>query len=147
VIENLARRDWVHVDHEWDMDHLWLLRPGDWHALWVSWVDGRHIGWYVNLQQPLRRTPLGFEAMDMMLDVVVEPDLTWRWKDEDEFADLVDRGLVDAATGDRVRREGEAVICRVERRTAPFSEPWPWWRPDPAWARPELPAGWDVVQA
>ena len=74
------------------------------------------IGWYVNLQQPLRRTPLGFEAMDMMLDVVVEPDLTWRWKDEDEFADLLDRGLVDAATGDRVRREGEAVIGRVERR-------------------------------
>lgn len=147
VIENLARCDWVHVDHEWDVDNLWLLRPGDWHALWVSWLDGRHYGWYVNLQQPLRRTPLGFEAMDMMLDVVVEPDLTWRWKDEDEFADLVDRGLVDAATGDRVRREGEAVIGRVERRTAPFSEPWPGWRPDPAWSRPELPAGWDVVQA
>jgi predicted RNA-binding protein associated with RNAse of E/G family len=84
--------------------------------------------------------------MDMMLDVVVEPDLTWRWKDEDEFADLLDRGLVDAATGDRVRREGEAVIGRVEDRAAPFSEPWPGWRPDPAWCRPELRADWAVVQ-
>jgi hypothetical protein len=52
----------------------------------------------------------------------------------------------DAATGDRVRREGEAVIGRVEDRAAPFSEPWPGWRPDPAWCRPELPADWAVVQ-
>ena len=147
VIENLARRDWVHVDHEWDMDHLWLLRPGDWHGLWVSWVGGRHVGWYVNLQRPFRRTPLGIEAMDMMLDVVVEPDLTWRWKDQDEFADLVGRGLVDATTGELVRAEGEAVIGRVERREAPFSEPWPDWRPDPSWPEPVLPAGWDVIQA
>lgn len=146
VIENLARKDWVHVDHVWDMDHLWLLRPGDWHGLWVSWVGGRHVGWYVNLQQPFTRTPLGIEAMDMLLDVVVEPDLTWRWKDEDEFVDLLDRGLVDAAVGERVRREGEIVIGRVERREAPFSEPWPEWRPDPAWPRPELPADWHLVQ-
>ena len=145
VIENLARRDWVLVDHEWDMDHLWLLRPGDWHALWVSWVGGDHVGWYVNLQRPLRRTALGFEAMDMMLDVVVEPDLTWRWKDEDEFADLLDRGLIDRATSDRVRREGEAVVDLVERRAAPFSEPWPGVAPRPGLAAPELPAGWDVV--
>ena len=136
----------MHVDHEWDVSSLWLLRPGDWHALWVSWVGERHFGWYVNLQRPLRRTPLGFEAMDMMLDVVVEPDLTWRWKDEDEFADLLGRGLVDRATGDRVRAEGEAVIGRVERREPPFTEPWPDWRPDPAWPTPELPSGWDVVQ-
>ena len=94
----------------------------------------------------LRRTPLGFEAMDMMLDVVVEPDLTWRWKDEDEFADLLDRGLVDRATSDRVRAEGEAMIERVRRREPPFSEPWPDWRPDPAWSAPSLPTGWDVVQ-
>jgi hypothetical protein len=42
--------------------------------------------------------------------------------------------------------EGEAVIGRVEYRAAPFCEPWPGWRPDPAWCRPELPAEWAVVQ-
>jgi len=145
VIENLARGDWVHVDHEWDMDHLWLLRPRDWHALWVSWVGGRHIGWYGNLQRPFRRTAAGIEAMDLMLDVVVEPDLTWRWKDEDEFADLVGRGLVDGATADRVRRAGEEIIDRAERRAGPFAEAWPDWRPDPALPRPVLPDGWDRV--
>jgi protein associated with RNAse G/E len=40
------------------------------------------LGWYVNLQCPFRRTEVGIEAMDLMLDVVVDPDGTWRWKDD-----------------------------------------------------------------
>jgi hypothetical protein len=27
--------------------------------------------------------------MDLMLDIVVEPDMTWRWKDDDEFDEIV----------------------------------------------------------
>ncbi len=148
TIENLARGDWVHGDHVWDVSTLWLVRPGDWHSVWVSWLEsGAHFGWYINLQQPYRRTELGIEAMDLMLDVVAEPDLTWRWKDEDEFDELLARGVFDTATGLRVRQEAEAVIGRIEAREAPFSEPWPAWRPDPGWPQPALPDGWDVVPA
>lgn len=145
VIANLAERDWVLGDHVWDVSSLWILHPGDWHAVWVSWLEpGVHYGWYVNLQRPYRRTDIGIEAMDLMLDVVVEPDLTWRWKDEDELAELLERGIFDAATGSQVREEAEAVIRQVERREPPFSQPWPAWRPDPDWPRPELPPGWDT---
>jgi hypothetical protein len=36
--------DWVFEDAEWDVSTLVLMRPGDWHALWVSWLeDGRHL--------------------------------------------------------------------------------------------------------
>ena len=107
TIENLARGDWVHGDHVWDVSTLWLVRPGDWHSVWVSWLEsGAHFGWYINLQQPYRRTELGIEAMDLMLDVVAEPDLTWRWKDEDEFDELLARGVFDTATGLRVSPRG-----------------------------------------
>ena len=31
------------------------------------------------------RTPMGFDYMDQMLDIVVAPDFSWyRWKDEPE---------------------------------------------------------------
>ncbi len=41
------------------MNTLVLMREDDWHALWVSWLDdGAQWGWYVNLQQPYRRTAL-----------------------------------------------------------------------------------------
>ena len=142
----LERREWVLVDHVWDVSSLWILEPDAWHAIWVSWLpSGEHLGWYVNLQRPFRRTSRGIVATDLLLDVVAEPDLTWRWKDADEVDLLVARGTFDPVFADRIRAEGEAVIARIERRGAPFDEPWPSWRPDPSWTTPELPPGWDIV--
>ena len=36
-------------------------------------LPGEHLGWYV-LQLPFRRTQLGFETMDLVLDLIVDPD-------------------------------------------------------------------------
>jgi protein associated with RNAse G/E len=143
IIESLDRGDWVYGENVWDVSTLWIVHPGDWHAVWVSWLAGRHYGWYVNLQRPFRRTAIGIEAMDLMLDVVAEPDLTWRWKDEAQFDEIVDRAIFDPDTAARVRQEAAAVIRGIERAEPPFSEPWPAWRPDPSWATPTLVDGWD----
>lgn len=146
IIELLARRDWVYVDHSWDVDTLWIVRAGDWHSIWVSWLPtGEHYGWYVNLQEPLRRTPIGFSAMDLMLDVVVEPDLCWRWKDDEQFRRIIDLGIFDQGTGAQVRSEALRVIEWIERRAAPFDEPWPDWQPDSAWRQPVLSPRWDTT--
>jgi uncharacterized protein DUF402 len=135
--------DWVFEDAEWDVSTLWSMQEGDWHALWTSWrPDGAHWGWYVNLQRPFARTPLGFETMDLTLDVTIEVDGTWNWKDEDEFETFVDRGLFDKGTALRAREEGLRVARRAERREPPFDKT-PRWRPDPAWPQPELPEGWE----
>jgi hypothetical protein len=140
----LEREDWVLRDFEWDVDSLWLMRPGSWHAVRVGWRDEwEPWGWYVNLEQPARRTARGVQTMDLMLDVIVEPEGTWRWKDEDELDALVQAGLFDAATAARVRDEALAVIRRVEAGAAPFRDRWHDWRPDPGWRLPELPPGWD----
>lgn len=144
LIELLQHRDWIYGDHEWDVETLWIVHAGDWHSTWVSWLpNGEHYGWYINLQEPLRRTPLGIQAMDLMLDVVVEPDLRWRWKDDEQFERMAARGIFDANTHARVRSEAADVIARIERREAPFDEPWPQWRAASSLPFPELPAGWD----
>ena len=57
--------------------------------------DRRFAGWYVNLQKPFRRTARGFETMDLMLDLVVEVDRSWWWKDEDELETFVVRPGTD----------------------------------------------------
>ena len=137
TIANLDQADWVLGDHTWDVSCLWILRPDDWHSTWVSWrADGSHYGWYINLQAPMHRNPIGFEAMDMMLDVVAEPDLTWRWKDREEFDEVAARGIFDSNTVDRVMTDALAVIDDVEHRRAPFNEPWPSWKPNSSWAAP-----------
>lgn len=139
----LELRDWTHTDHEWDVSTLWILEPDDWYAVWVSWLpDGSHWGWYVNFQEPLRPMTRGFQSMDLMLDILVDPDRTWRWKDDDEFELMIDRGIYDKELATKVRTEAERIIRKIESNEPPFNEAWPAWQPPVEWELPELPSDW-----
>jgi Protein of unknown function (DUF402) len=128
--------EWELVDRPWEAPGiLQLMRPGAAHSL--ALFPGR---WYVNLQEPLRPTPLGFDTCDQLLDLWREQDGTWRWKDEDELEDAVARGLYTVDEAAAIRAEAERVVA-----ADPFPTGWEGWEPDPAWAIPSLPAGWDVV--
>jgi predicted RNA-binding protein associated with RNAse of E/G family len=115
------------------------------HAVLASWraETGEFTGWYVNLQDPLRPSAVGFDTTDHVLDVLVPPDRSsWRWKDEDEMVEAVRRGLFDAEQVERFRQEGARAAERLIGRDPPFDLPWESWRPDPGWPSPELPADW-----
>jgi hypothetical protein len=137
---NMEFGDWVLGDTEWQIPSLEFVRPGEWIAARVSFdpVRGTHWGWYINLQEPFRRVEGGIQMMDMMLDVVVDRQRSWRWKDEHEFALLIRRGLIDAATADTVRAAGFEAIERLERREEPFDDRWLGWMPDAEWQVPRL---------
>lgn len=125
---------------------LWLARPGDAHAIGLFWQGHtwEFLGWYGNLQEPLRRTRIGFDSADQALDVQIAPDCTWRWKDEDEFASVQERGVISAQDALAIRAEGERVIATAEGNGWPFNAGWEHWRPDPAWPIPQMPEGWSV---
>lgn len=149
MLERLAsaERGWSLEDHVWTRARmLYLLIPGAAHAIHLWWLPPhwRFGGWYINIQEPMRRTPLGYDFMDHVLDVVIDPDLSWRWKDEDELAQAIQLGLLSDREADAIRREGHRVIARLEGRMPPFDDGWERWRPDPAWPIPLLPPGWDT---
>lgn len=115
------------------------------HAVLAIWDAGwRPRCWYVNLQLPLRRSAVGFDTTDLVLDLVGTPDaVMWRWKDEDELAAAIAAGTVDGADAERIRREARALADAVTAGRPPFdADPWSW-RPDPSWGVPDLPEGWD----
>jgi hypothetical protein len=99
--------------------------------------------WYVNLQDPLERTTIGFDTTDHALDVIVGLDGTWAWKDEDELAEAVEDGLFTADEVATFRADGERALARILDREPPFDRDWSAWRPDPGWREPTLPEGWD----
>jgi hypothetical protein len=140
--------DWLLVDHVWTGgDALYLATLGVPHAVLVFWNEGHRPprSWYVNLQEPLRRTPVGFVYMDQVLDVVVSPDRSsWRWKDEEDFAEAQALGIYTPVQAHRIRAEGERALELIRDRRPPFDRDWERWSPDPSWPVPELPAGWDV---
>jgi predicted RNA-binding protein associated with RNAse of E/G family len=142
----IALADWVFVESEWEASTLQIWPRDAWHSIWVSWrPDGSRWGYYGNIQLPFERTRCGFRTMDLVLDVIVELDGSWWLKDEDELAVFVETGVVDADLENRIRSEAEAVAARAERREPPFDGSWDAWRPDPDWATPALPAGWEDV--
>ena len=73
------------------------------------------------------------------------PDLKWRWKDEELTAGWIDAGVYTAVEVVAIRETGLRVIADVEARRFPFDGSWLEWRPDPTWATPETPPGWDLV--
>lgn len=101
--------------------------------------------WYVNLEDPLRRSPVGFDTLDHKLDAIVELDGSWSWKDEDQFAEIIERGLLDPGEDGRLRAEAEGAVDRIIGREPPFDRDWFGWRPDASWPDPALPGGWDRV--
>ena len=120
--------------------------PDTWYAVllflrqdWEPW------SWYVNLEEPLRRTAIGFDTLDHELDVIIELDGSWRWKDEDDLAESISRGVIHAEEEPRLRADGERAMRRIVDREPPFDRDWTVWRPDPAWPVPVLPEGWDRV--
>jgi len=143
-----VRRPWTLGDGVWaGTSVLQLVKPGQARSYWAFW-RGAHeefLAWYVNLQEPLRRSAIGFDTADHVLDIEVEPDLTWRWKDEDEFAEAQQFGLFTPEEAAAIRAEGEAAIAVIEARGWPFADGWEMWRPDPAWPAPTLPDGWDLL--
>jgi hypothetical protein len=104
--------------------------------------------YYINLQTPLERSPAGFDTVEHILDVVIPPDRsTWWWKDEDELAEAIDRGLFTDEDAAWFRHWGERAVEHVLLREPPFDDDWSTWRPDPAWDEPVLPPNWDLVPA
>jgi len=105
----------------------------------------RYQGWYVNLERPWRRTPIGFDSRDDVLDLTVADDLShWQWKDEEELAWAVEVGTMSRLDADQARAAGEAAIEAIERRAWPFDqEAWTRWAPPRRLSVPKLPDEWD----
>jgi predicted RNA-binding protein associated with RNAse of E/G family len=117
--------------------------------------DGRFLNWYANLEVPAvpwRADGLaGLDTVDWDLDVVIDPDRSWRWKDEEEFAERLrtpEYYWVDDER--RVRQAGLDVIKLVEAGDFPFDGTWTGFRPDTEWGpiTSSVPLrGWDLPRA
>ena len=111
-----------------------------------GWKAESLVGWYINLASPWSRFPLGVDTEDHVLDVVVADDRSsWRWKDADELVWMVERGSYTRDRADRITRNGEAAIARLEHREPPFDDDaWSSVEIDPSWPLPSMPDGWDT---
>ena len=144
--------DWPGGTHPWRPKARWrghgvlqLQRPGEPHAVWLFWRGPQRAlaCWYVNLQAPFQRTPLGIDTQDHELDIVIEPSGEWRFKDEEHLDPWVALGRWTADEVAAIRAEGDRIAGELRAGRRWWSGEWAQWQPHPAWRGGELPPGWD----
>ena len=124
---------------------LQLTPPNGSHSVWWFFHDdGSFAFWYINLEQPVARWAGGVDSFDQALDVVVYPDGSYEWKDEDEFAERTGV-LWDDTQAARIRDEGKAMIRLAQSQQFPFDGTWCDFVPEPHWEPSRLPWWWDQL--
>jgi len=139
--------NWQFEDRRSDDYHLISISPPDaWYSIWMIWSGNWEFRtWYVNFQSPYRRTDNVIIVEDLTLDIKVDPDLSWSWKDEDEFAEMVRRGAITTDQVSAVESVKGEVIELIEQKRGPFDYSWKNWRPPEDWPVPEIPKESDHI--
>ena len=110
---------------------LMLQRPGEAYAVWLFWHgparDFR--GWYLNLQEPFRRTPDGYDTQDLELDIWVPRNGGWLLKDDDLLDVRVREGRFTQDQARAIRQEAARITADLDAGRRWWDEAWAEWRP------------------
>ncbi len=112
-----------------------LQRPDDAYAVWVFWhgPEREFRGWYLNLQEPFRRTSEGFDTQDLELDLLVHPDGTSERKDEELLEVRIHEGRFTQDQGREIRASAERIEAELAARGHWWDAWWALWEPEPGW--------------
>ena len=138
--------------HPWAAKRSWqghgmlaLRRPGEAYSVMHFWdgAERTFVGWYLNLEEPFRRTDAGYDSQDLTLDVWIPAGGSPRLKDAPELDERVADGRHTAEQASAVRALGRDLLAMVERGERWSDEAWSRFVPDPAWRAPAFPPGWE----
>ncbi|KRE97191.1 hypothetical protein ASG76_00190 [Nocardioides sp. Soil774] len=123
------------VPHPWGHLEAWQgttvlkqRRAGDWYSVWRFFdAAGRALSTYVNFETPVVRTADGVDVNDLQLDVVVELDGTWRWKDVQHLAPSLASGRITSEELLATLAAAAEVADLLERDDR-------WWAPWDEWS-------------
>jgi len=124
---------------------LVLRRPDEAYSVWHFW-DGperRFAGWYLNLEEPFRRTSIGYDTQDLELDVWIPVDEPWRFKDEEKLDERARDGRYTEAQVAATRSLGATIGALLDRGERWWDERWTSFEPHPTWRAPSFPDGWE----
>jgi Protein of unknown function (DUF402) len=137
---------WAHRKHWEGHGTLMLRRPADRYSIWIFWQGERRefACWYVNFEQPYRRSQIGIDTLDHELDLWSEDGATWHRKDVEGVSRCVAEGRFDEREAARIHADADAFEATTARDGAWWDLGWASWEPAEI---PEvaLPEGWELV--
>ena len=123
---------------------LHFLEPDQFYSISMFWdaQSGRLRDYYLNFQMPVERSAVGFDTLDLDLDIVVRPDFSWSWKDVDDWERAIDSGALSDFQIQGVETVKAEAVDRIERDRLSHLDEWLTWTPPDNWPPAELPDGW-----
>lgn len=150
-----ARRRWDFKDKPWRLEKffwrtnrlLFLLEPQKYYSIIFFWnaASNDFLCYYINFQIPFQRSHCGIDTLDLDLDLVINPDFTWEWKDVDDYQKAIESEIILPEWAREIETAKEEILDRLEQRQYPFDGSWLDWAPDPRWPPPKLPENWDKI--
>lgn len=140
--------------HPWQRKRCWeghgvlmLRRPGEAYSVWHFWegAERAFAGWYLNLEEPFRRTEAGYDTQDLELDVWLPVGEPWRFKDAELLDERVRDGRYTPEQAAATRRLGRELAAVLESGERWWEQHWTSFVPDPAWRAPSFPVGWEAA--
>ena len=150
-----AKRRWSFKDKDWKLENyawrtnrlLILLEPDTYYSTMFFWrADSNDfLLYYINFQLPFQRSHCGIDTLDLDLDLIINPDFSFRWKDEDDYQKAIDHEVIMPEWTQEIEIAKKEIFNKLEKRQYPYDGSWLNWMPDPHWLPPKLPKNWDKI--
>jgi hypothetical protein len=150
-----GKRRWNFKDKDWKLEkYMWhsnrlliLLEPDKFYSTMYFWdhVSHKFLCYYINFQLPFKRSDDGIDTLDLDLDLIIDPDFSFEWKDLDDYQKSIDNEVIFAEWMQGIDSAKQDVFSRLEKRSYPYDGSWLNWKPDTTWSPPKLPENWDKI--
>lgn len=145
---NCKDRDWKLKNYAWRANRLLiLLEPDKYYSTMHFWHGDTNdfLCYYINFQLPFQRSHGGIDTLDLDLDLIIRPDFSFEWKDEDDYQKAIDNDVITPEWTQEIEKAKTEVLNKLEKRQYPYNGYWLNWMPDPDWSPPRLPENWDKI--
>lgn len=130
---DFKEKPWTLTRRPWRTNRLlFLLEPGKYYSTVLFWnhASDQFLCYYVNFQLPFRKMNRGIDTLDLELDLIVDPDLSYRWKDEEDYRNAIKNEVILPYWIQGIEAGKSEILARVKTREYPFDGSWLDWMPD-----------------
>ena len=150
-----SKRRWDFKDKPFILEkYLWntnrlllLIEPENYYSTIYFWQNDTNefLCYYINFQTPFQRSHIGFDTLDLELDMIINPDNSWKIKDIDDYQKGVENGTILYEWTQEIETAKNKVLGKLADKQYPLDGFWLNWQPDNNWSAPKLPENWDKI--
>lgn len=122
----IAQQGWQLKQGHWQKNNVLIVKvPERYYSvqLFQDAASGEFLGYYINFELPYTASDLGYDTLDLDLDLMVYPDGKIQWKDVEEYDNAVANGDIGADWSEQVELAKADVMARLKDQSD-LSEGW-----------------------